>query len=711
VARKVYEISFQIAGRLASSFRGAFASASTQLSTLGQQTKQLKTGLRELEAQHKKGVIAADAYKAAHQRLTQQLEKTQRIQERLSQSQQRLNELHSRSAQIRGQIVDTAALAAPFVYAAKAAMDFETAMLGVAKQVQGARDENGNLTSVYYDMRKQIQLLGREIPMATNEIAAMVEAGARMDIPKEQLIDYAREVAKMATAFEMAPDVIGEQMGKVAKVMGIPIPEIGDLADTINYLDDNAIAKGADIIEVLQRVGGTAKQVGLSAHQTAALASTFLTLGKSAEVAATASNALIRELTIAQMQPERFQEGLKALGMTAEEVNKGMVTDAQGTILKILDAINSLDKARQTEVTTSLFGKEYGDDIAALAGAIDEYRRQLGLLNDEQRKGSMDREFQAKLQSTAAQMQLLRNSATEAAVAFGDIFLPRLNAAAQGIAVAAQGAAEFAQKYPGVTNAILTGIGGLIAARIAWLALKFVWNQGALAVEGLKKAYLRLTAQQTIATNKTVMQTAVTKSLTVAQRALNLAMRMNPIGMVITAIGGLIAVGVYLYQNIESVRKAVNGLWDAFKSVFPGAAALAESLGRKIAWLVEKFRGLSRAQPSGELTQRLSRANMIMPAYARGGIVTRPHVGMVGEEGPEAIIPLDRSQRALSLWQRAGEALGVRGGENVTYNITFAPVINGAGPEVMDELKRQKDDFVEKFKAFEHQRRRLAFDG
>ena len=48
--------------------------------------------------------------------------------------------------------------------------------------------------------------------------------------------------------------------------------------------------------------------------------------------------------------------------------------------------------------------------------------------------------------------------------------------------------------------------------------------------------------------------------------------------------------------------------------------------------------------------------------HAWGGIMHSPHVGLVAEDGPEAIIPLSPSKnaRGLDLWMRAGEQLGVR---------------------------------------------------
>lgn len=55
--------------------------------------------------------------------------------------------------------------------------------------------------------------------------------------------------------------------------------------------------------------------------------------------------------------------------------------------------------------------------------------------------------------------------------------------------------------------------------------------------------------------------------------------------------------------------------------------------------------------------------NTDSPVYhADGGLVTQPHLGVVGEDGPEAIIPLSpsRRSRALDLWQQAGKWLGVK---------------------------------------------------
>lgn len=53
------------------------------------------------------------------------------------------------------------------------------------------------------------------------------------------------------------------------------------------------------------------------------------------------------------------------------------------------------------------------------------------------------------------------------------------------------------------------------------------------------------------------------------------------------------------------------------------------------------------------------RIPMNMPGHADGGIFDTPHVAWFAEEGPEAAIPLDGSDRAIDLWERTGRLMGL----------------------------------------------------
>lgn len=93
-----------------------------------------------------------------------------------------------------------------------------------------------------------------------------------------------------------------------------------------------------------------------------------------------------------------------------------------------------------------------------------------------------------------------------------------------------------------------------------------------------------------------------------------------------------------------------------------------------------------------------------VPQFAEGGTVTAPTLAMVGEAGPETIVPHNNSDRSRQLLREA--AAGVYGAQasrspGSSYNITFAPTINGGGdPEETAEI------VMEKFRSWYEQMKR-----
>lgn len=102
-------------------------------------------------------------------------------------------------------------------------------------------------------------------------------------------------------------------------------------------------------------------------------------------------------------------------------------------------------------------------------------------------------------------------------------------------------------------------------------------------------------------------QAAATGTATVAQTGLNTAMAANPIGAVILAIEALIAVGVLLYKNWDTIKAGAQSLWNKFKDVsirigtaFSGAfnkvknaaKTALEWVGGKLSWLNDKIESI-----------------------------------------------------------------------------------------------------------------------
>ncbi|EGQ0240442.1 phage tail tape measure protein [Escherichia coli] len=407
---------------------------------LTQQQKGEQTQLNQLRASfYSEGIAIRSASRATEQinqrtaQYNRQLAEQQRRLDAVNQAQARYSRAKETGEKMMSGGMKTAAVGAatlaPVAAAVKSYSSLEDAMKGVAKQVNGLRDDSGNRTPQYEEMQRAIMDASEKLPMANGAVdyAALVEGGARMGVAnsddpwekqKADLLSFASMAAKASVAFELPADQLSESLGKIAGLYKIPTQNIEQLGDAINYLDDNAKSKGSDIIDVLQRVGGLASQ--LDYKQAAALGSTFLTLGSPAEVAASATNAMVRELSIATVQSDKFFGALDEIGVNAEKVQKSMSVDAMGTIISVLEASKKLAPDKQVANLTQIFGKEFGDDAQKLANNLPELRRQIELTQGAAAKGSMNRESDINKDSLSAQWQLTKTGAVNALSSAGE---------------------------------------------------------------------------------------------------------------------------------------------------------------------------------------------------------------------------------------------------------------------------------------------------
>lgn len=98
-----------------------------------------------------------------------------------------------------------------------------------------------------------------------------------------------------------------------------------------------------------------------------------------------------------------------------------------------------------------------------------------------------------------------------------------------------------------------------------------------------------------------IMQKAANalKIVTLAMKALNVAMRANVIGLIVTAILGLVAAFLYLWKNCDSFRNFWIGLWkiiqSAAKAAWKAISKAWEGVGK---WFKSKFEQVQKAGKS-----------------------------------------------------------------------------------------------------------------
>jgi len=77
--------------------------------------------------------------------------------------------------------------------------------------------------------------------------------------------------------------------------------------------------------------------------------------------------------------------------------------------------------------------------------------------------------------------------------------------------------------------------------------------------------------------------------------------------------------------------------------------------------------------------------------YATGGILSRPHIGLVAEDGPEAIIPLSgkRRKRGVDLWQQVGQMMGLLPRKETEKHLNASFLLPAVMNPVTPQIQRQ----------------------
>ena len=143
------------------------------------------------------------------------------------------------------------------------------------------------------------------------------------------------------------------------------------------------------------------------------------------------------------------------------------------------------------------------------------------------------------------------------------------------------GALPFVTIAAQATNAlagVTTLVAGIKTLSVTLYASAKAFLASTVAMVKNKGAALAVAAAQKVVSVATAAWTAV-------QKVLNFVLTANPIGIVITAIGALVAAIIYAYNNCESFRKIVDKVWEAIK---PLATAIMNGLAKAFEWLVEK---------------------------------------------------------------------------------------------------------------------------
>ncbi|GFR08136.1 phage tail tape measure protein [Trichonephila clavata] len=504
---------------------------------------------------------------------------------------------HYRS-QVIGMIGSLLSVAVPI----KIAVDFESAMINFKSAVTLSRDKEIN-NKMIMEVGQELKKLSREIPLSAVELVEIATSGGRLGLSKDKIIQFTEAVAKMAVNFGMTGEEVGSATATLSNIYRIGSEKMEELGDTLNHLASNTTVDPKDMMSAMTVAGGAAKQFGLNVHQTAGLVNAFVSLGKQPKKAAGVISDILIKLQTARNQDDKFIETLEEVGIDIDELEENIKKDPQGTLLKVFEALRNVPEDERPDIILRLFDSGSQDDIALIVENLEKYKEVLRLLADEkERVGSLGKEFEDHVSTTAKQLQLFKNSIAEVGVNLGSVMLPTLNLISGFLRSITTGIAWFAETCPILT----TGIMSIISACVL---LKLLVLGGSYALALLQGSFLTLKAilHGQLGSALISLSARMIPAVITGFRALTLAMVSNPIG---AAIAVLATGAALVITNWGKVKDFFASFWEYIKSIIKPIGEAFSWMGSTVSSI---FGGFSENSPikkfedNGSVTNELSK--------------------------------------------------------------------------------------------------------
>lgn len=473
-------------------------------------------------------------------------------------------------------------------------------------------------------------------------------------------------------------DTFGQDVGPLARAAGQMIKTgLADNADEAFDIITRGFQTGVDasgdLLDTITEYGTQFRKVGINGETAFGLVSQAMQAGaRDGDIAADAIKEFsLRSLESIETMDSKGRPQLTAIGQAY--LNLGYTTDgayaaqaklakggdgARAVFTKIAGAIGDIDDPlTRTTTATALFGTQ-AEDLGDALYAFDATTAADQLGNLEGAAAKVDTIMGSTASGSMTSMtRQLRDELSDAVA----VVLPMVITLTGAI-----------REHKDLVVPLVVVLGGFAAAVWVVNAATTAWAAAQAAI------------------------TAVTGAWTAAQAALNFVMALNPFVLVAIAIAALVAGIVIAYKKSDTFRaivqaafgavsSAANAMWGATKKVFgflttifmnfTGPGLLIKHFDSIVDFIKDvpgKITSAAKGMFDGIVGAFRAAINLVIggwnalqfsipgfkigpvgfdgftlgvpdiPYLAKGGIVTSPTLAMIGEAGPEAVVPLGR---------------------------------------------------------------------
>jgi TP901 family phage tail tape measure protein len=538
--------------------------------SLSKQTEIQKQRVEALDAAHKKSVET----KGADAKATQDLEiKLNKAKEQLSYMEQDLKKINkeietqSSSWYKLGQSLEpvgkkmqdigksmesvgkdlTKTVTLPIVgigtAASKAAINFESAFAGVKKTVDATDAELEKLEIGIRDMSK-------EIPASASAIAEVSEAAGQLGIEVPNILGFTRVMIDLGESTNLSSDQAATSLARLANITGMSQTDFDKLGSTIVALGNNLATTESEIVAMGLRLAGAGTQIGLSESQIMSFAGALSSVGIEAEAGGSAFSKVMIDMQLAvETGSDRLNEFASVAGMSANDFKQAFQEDAGTAIISFIEGLGDAEKQGKSAIAVldemGITEVRLRDALLRASGASDVFTTSLEIgTNAWKENTALTAEAEQRYETTASKIQIAKNHLTDAAITIGEILVPHLVSLSEKV----KEASEWFSNLSPATQETIVKIGLLVAA-----------IGPAILIVG-----------KIISTIGSAITAFSTISKAVASAGGVIGLLTNPIGIAIAAITAIIAIGVTLYMNWDTIKEKSSQLMEGIKEKWNG---------------------------------------------------------------------------------------------------------------------------------------------
>lgn len=633
-------------------------------STFGENSKEVQNLENKLTDAQRKEAYFANELKQASKELADQNDKFKQLGKSMQEYGKKMQDIGKKMTDVGKNM--TLKVTTPIMgiagAAAKLGIDFERSMSEV-QAVTGATGEE----------LKELESIAREVGKTTNKSASeaaqglklMGQAGWNVTESQEALGPLVKLSSSANIDLAKATDIAVNGLATMGKTSDDTKRYFDVLAKTSNSVNTDINGLG----EAFVAVGGRFNVLGVDIEEGAKSLGVLAEAGKEGSEAGKGLNAILANLTA---PTGRAKKALDELNVSAFN-SKGEFVGVEETFQLVENAMEGMTTEQKNAYISMIAGKEHTDSFTALlkglGGTFDTLSEDIA--NSE---GALDDMYETITGDTKGSIEELKSSIEELGLKLYENLQPHI-----------EKLVEWVQKVTDKFNALtpeqqetIVGVGLLVATigpallvlgkmatiigTITSVIGKMTSAYGLLSLAKIKDtaetlSLLALYAKDAIAkgisTTATIAQTAATTAwnvvagiATTVTTALGTAIAFltSPIGIAVVAIGSLIAIGVALWKNWDTVKEKAGALWSKIKEVFDKIKNFLKNIFN-FKWELPKLK-----MPKISMEGKFSLVPPSVPKFSikwnkEGAIFTKPYIfgnQGVGEAGPEAILPISK---------------------------------------------------------------------